>query len=99
MSVWNIPHGPECWWDEEWARIWCGQEHLGRVAGYRAAHPGRLRSIWNRLRGRHSNGSRHDWQPAELGPHGCQPLSYCHHEHHYCCGKTRVTGYAVEEVR
>jgi hypothetical protein len=68
--------------------------------GHRA--PGLLQVLWNRLRGRHDDGTRHRWIKNEDqgGQHWCDG-DYCHHYRVRCtvCGAWAICGDAVQEVR
>lgn len=73
------------------------------VGGVRAhnANPLDVPSLLNILTGRHPDGTAHRFgETVPLGVHSCESVSYCHHERMRCaCGASRVSGYAVAEVR
>jgi len=44
-----LGHGPDCQWDEDMARMLCGQEHLDRLAAHKRSNPGMLRRLLTRV--------------------------------------------------
>ena len=60
----------------------------------------RLKVAWRRLRGRHDDGTEHEWVQIRLGPHACG-FDYCHCLRLECtvCEEMKLINDGVDEVR